>query len=259
MKFGCCANLDQAYQIYNAGFDFIECTVVSLMPEKNDSEFAEVLNKYQESPIPIEAFNVFLPGDMKIVGETVDLNRIKTYVETALSRVNQIGADTIVFGSGGARTVPNGFSYDRSEEQILQFLNLTADFAEPLGLTIVIEPLNKKESNIINSVREAYDFAEIINRKSIRILADFYHMDEEDESLENIVLSKKYMRHIHVADSGRLAPGTGNYPYDHFVDCLNRANYNGHVSIECDWNDMNNEIMDARKYLQNCFKISNDT
>ncbi|MBS4176147.1 sugar phosphate isomerase/epimerase family protein [Lederbergia citrea] len=259
MKFGCCASIDQAQNVQAAGFDFIECTVVSLVPEKNDNEFAEVLKKYQESPVPIGACNVFLPGDMKIVGDTVNHNRIKTYVENALSRVKQIGADTIVFGSGGARTVPHGFSHDRAEEQIIQFLNLTADYAEPLDLTIVIEPLNKKESNIINSVREANDFAEIINRKSIQVLADFYHMDEEKEPLENMVKAQKNLKHIHVADTGRLAPGTGSYPYDHFVECLNRANYNGRVSIECGWNDFSNEIKNAREYLQECFKIPNDT
>lgn len=253
MKFGCCANIDQAENIHAAGFDFIECTVISLEPEKSDNEFGSVLNRYQNTPLPIEVCNVFLPGDMKIVGETVNHNRIKTYIEKALARVKQIRADTIVFGSGGARTIPSGFSHNRAEDQMLQFLNLVADYAEPLDLTIVIEPLNKKESNMINSVREAQDFAELINRKSIQVLADFYHMDEENESLENMVLAQKYLKHVHVADTGRLAPGTGNYPYERFVDNLKRANYSGRVSIECKWNDFQNELTSAREYLKACF------
>ncbi|MBS4201412.1 sugar phosphate isomerase/epimerase [Bacillus sp. FJAT-49732] len=254
MKFGCCLGIDQAKIVHDARFDFIECTVVSLMPEKSDREFAEVLKKFQDSPLAVEACNVFLPGDMKIVGDTVDHDRIKHYVEIALQRVHQIGADTIVFGSGGARSFPDGFSCERAEEQILQFLSLVADNAEPLGITIVIEPLNKKESNMINSVIEAEELAKKINRESIQILADFYHMDEENEPLENIVIAKEFIKHIHIADTGRFSPGTGHYPYDRFVDCLQRANYNQRISIECQWNDLHKELVRSREFLKEIFE-----
>lgn len=256
MKLGCCADIEQASAVHATGFDFIECTVVSLKPEKSNEEFAKVLREFQDSGVPVKTFNVFLPGDLKVVGETVDLDRIKSYLEKALSRVKQIGADTVVFGSGGARSFPEGFPRQRAEEQVLQFLNLAADYAEPLGITIVIEPLNRKESNIINSVPEAVDFAEKVNRKPIQVLADFYHMDEEDEPLENIVSCKEYVKHIHVADTGRLAPGTGNYPYSEFVDCLKKADYDGRISIECKWNDFENEVVQAIKYLEGCFETS---
>ncbi|MFC0473020.1 sugar phosphate isomerase/epimerase family protein [Halalkalibacter kiskunsagensis] len=255
MRLGCCASIDQANVVHAAGFDFIECTVVSLIPERSEEDFAEVLKKYQESPIPVEVCNVFLPGDLKVVGESVDLGRINRYLKTSLARVKQIGADTIVFGSGGARTIPEGFSREKAEEQIFTFLDLAADYAEPLGLTIVIEPLNTKESNILNSVPEAVEFARKINRKSIQVLADFYHMDEEKEPLTNIVTMKEYVKHIHVADTGRLAPGSGQYPYQDFTDCLMRANYNGRVSIECGWHDFEDEAARAREYLESCFSI----
>jgi sugar phosphate isomerase/epimerase len=253
MKLGCCASINRAYEVHKAGFDFIECTVVSLMPE-NDSDFEEILKKVQDSPIPVKACNVLLPGGLKIVGETVDQDAIKEYISTALPRVKQIGADTVVFGSGGARTLPEGFSRVKGEEQILQFLNLAADYAEPLGITIVIEPLNRKESNILNSVPEAVEFAKRVNRKGIQALADFYHMDEENEPLENIVTSKEYVKHIHVADTDRLAPGTGEYPYTEFVDCLKQANYDGRISIECKWHDFENELVPAKQFLKECFE-----
>ncbi|MBS4196566.1 sugar phosphate isomerase/epimerase family protein [Lederbergia citri] len=254
MKFGCCLGIDQAKMVHDAGFDFIECTVVSLMPEKSDREFAEIIKKFQDSPLPVEACNVFLPGDMKIVGEAVDHNRIKHYVEIALQRVHQIGAEIIVFGSGSARSIPEGFSSERAEEQILQFLSLAADHAELLGITIVIEPLNKKESNILNSVIEAEEFAKKVNRPSIKILADFYHMDKEKESLENIVEAKEYIKHIHVADTGRLAPGTGHYPYNRFAESLKQANYSGRISIECQWNDIRNELLHSREFIKEIFE-----
>ncbi|WP_163582115.1 TIM barrel protein [Gracilibacillus saliphilus] len=83
---------------------------------------------------------------------------------------------------------------------------------EPLGITIVIEPLNKKESNIITSVPETVALVEKVNRPSIQVLADLYHMMEENESLENIKTARSYLQYVHVADSGRMVPETGTYP-----------------------------------------------
>ena len=247
MKLGCCAGIDKASILYEAGFDFIECTVVSL---KAEDEFESILNDYLESPIPVEAFNVLLPGDLKIVGEHVDKERIKNYLSVALERVKRIGGEKVVFGSGGARKLPDGFSREKGEEQIVEFLQMVADVADPLDITIVIEPLNRKETNIINSVPEAVQYAKKVNRKSIKVLADFYHMDEEKEPLSNILENIEYIEHIHVADTGRLSPGTGSYPYSEFVKQIQESKYDGRISIECKWNDFETEINDSLAFLK---------
>ncbi|WP_077623004.1 sugar phosphate isomerase/epimerase family protein [Sediminibacillus massiliensis] len=255
MRFGCCADIRDAGLLHEAGFDFIECTVTSLVPER-DEDFPEILQLYQESPLPVEVCNIFLPGTLKITGENVDQAAIKQYLEKALPRVKQIGVDTIVFGSGGARSLPEGFSRHKGEPQIIEFLHLAADYAEPLGLTIVIEPLNREESNIINSIPEAVQFAKKVNRKSIQVLADFYHMEEEKEQLDHLVTYKDYIRHVHVADTDRQAPGKGSYPYPEFNRSLNLAQYNGRISIESKWNDFEQELADARRFLAQSLSVS---
>ncbi|GGH85949.1 sugar phosphate isomerase/epimerase [Pullulanibacillus pueri] len=254
MKLGCCADIQKAEIVQRAGFDFIECTVTSLSPEKDDHYFREILLKpFEASPIPVEACNVFLPGDLTLVGDSVNWERIHSYVERALERVKRIGAEIVVFGSGKARSIPAGFDREKGETQILNFLNKVADKAEETGITVVIEPLNKKESNVINTIPEAVDFAQKVSRSSIQVLADFYHMDEEDENLDHIVQWGDYLRHIHVADTGRMAPGTGNYPYEVFVDKIKQANYQGRISIECKWNDFDSEVKEAKRSLEQIF------
>lgn len=253
MKFGVCAGIQQAAALKQAGFDFLECSVVSLMPEKEDAEVRELLRTYNESPLPVEACNIFLPRNLSVVGEQVDEDRIRRYVEKALERVKDIGADTVVFGSGKARAVPEGFAREKAEEQLLHFLNLVADVADPLGITIAIEPLNQLECNIIVSVPEALQYAKQVNRKSIRVLADFYHMEMDNEPLENITAAKDYLHHVHVADTGRFAPGTGSYPYDKFAALLHDAGYDGRISIECGWKQFEQEAKQARDFLAHQF------
>jgi len=250
VKLGCCAGIDKALVLYNAGYDFIECTVTSLQPEASEQEFKQILKMYESSPIPVEACNIFLPGDIKVVGEEVNVERIRNYLSRALERVKRIGADTVVFGSGRSRSLPDGFSREKGEEQILSFLKMTADVAEPLDITIVIEPLNKKETNIITSVPEAVDFAKKVNRRAIKVLADFYHMDEENEALSHIEEYKDYIRHIHVADTGRKSPGTGTYPYEEFFKQIQYAQYDQRISIECGWDDFDNQVKQSLTFLK---------
>lgn len=254
MKFGCCASIDNAEAVYRAGFDYLEAGVTSLIPDEDDTTFAPVLEKYQASPIPVAAFNLFLPRDLKIVGPEIDMARMEQYVQRAVARIQAVGATIAVIGSGGSRNVPEGFSRGEATAQIVRFLKLVADAADPTDVTIAIEPLNRKESNIINSVAEGVEIARQVDRPSIRVLADFYHMDEDDEPLDTLTANQDWLAHIHVADSGRLAPGTGSYPYAEFVDQLRQAGYQGMVSVECRWNDFEAEAAPSVKFLRHVFQ-----
>jgi sugar phosphate isomerase/epimerase len=93
--------------------------------------------------------------------------------------------------------------------------------------------LNRKESNIVNSVGEGVRFAKAVNRPEIRVLADIYHMDEENEPLSEVATHIEWLSHIHLADTGRFNPGTGSYDYDTFFGYLKTANYRGMLSAEC--------------------------
>ena len=42
------------------------------------------------------------------------------------------------------------------------------------------------------------------------MLADFYHMDEENEPLDELVVNAGWLAHVHLADTGRMSPGTGS-------------------------------------------------
>jgi sugar phosphate isomerase/epimerase len=250
MQIGCCCSLEQGPAAQAAGFDYLECPLVSLLADEDEAAFAPVLAAHRASPLPVRAFNIFLPRDLKVVGPEIDRERVQRYVRVALTRAQRVGARLIVFGSGAARQVPEQFPRNEATVQLVQFLDSAAGVAAETGLTIAIEPLNRKESNIINSVAEAVELARQVNRPEIRVLADFYHMAEEEEPLEHLVKYKDWLAHVHVADTGRLAPGTGQYPYERFASQLAQAGYEGRVSIECRWNDFAAEAGPAVQFLR---------
>jgi len=246
MQFGVCTGIENAETARAAGFTFIEPTVRSLHGSK---DFSVIQAAHAAAGLPTPTFNVFVPGDLKITGPDVDLAKLQVYVAESLRRVSALGGSLVVFGSGGARNIPDGFSRDAAWQQLIDFLQMVADECEKTGVAIAIEPLNRKESNVLNSVAEGVALAQAVDRPSIRVLADLYHMEEDSEPTDTVVENAAWLTHVHVADSGRLSPGTGSYPYAEFFGYLKSTGYSGRIAVECKWQDFEEEAGAAVAYL----------
>src|SRR2546423_9877402 len=106
MDLGCCVGVDQLPALEAAG-DYCELSVARTVMA-GDDEFARLRDLLAGSRLQPRAYNVFLPGDLKVVGPEVDRERIGHYVRAACERVGRLGGRIIVFGSGGAPSVPVG-------------------------------------------------------------------------------------------------------------------------------------------------------
>lgn len=256
MKFGCCTPLDNIAIVEKAGYDYVELPVNSVKPEKGEKEFLQLRKQIEKFDLKPEVFNSFIPAHLKIVGPSIDSTRIYNYVRIALERVAILGGEIVVFGSGGAREIPEGFSRKHALRHLEDFLKMVSDEAQKNRLLIAIEPLRKEETNIIHQVKEAYELSFKINQEPIRVLADFYHMNEENEPLKNLVRVKDKLIHIHVADTGRKYPGSGEYDYSSFFKFLKEARYDARISCECKWNNFTQEISKALSFLRNKWKAA---
>jgi len=250
MRFGVCIPIGQVEQAAKAGFDYIEPTVVSLQPESPESEIMPLLRILEHAPLRAEAFNVFLPREVRVTGPDVDEARQRRYVREAMARVARCGGEVIVFGSAGARNLPEGFPREQGRQQIVEFLLRAAEYAARHDIVIAIEPLNSAESNIINSVQEAAEYAQAVDHPAVRVLADFYHIQQAKLPVEDVLHAGRTLAHAHTADSGRYAPGTGDWDQGAFLQALRTIGYNGRVSVECTWRDFDAEAPGAVALLR---------
>ena len=232
MKIGWCGPMARASDMREAGLDYIEVQLVPMRLE-DDAAFAEAKAAVRDLPLPALAMSYLFPHDFRLVGEQVDERRNRAYFDRVVEILALAGSEIVVLGSGWTRNVPEGGSREKTEAQFLAALSWCADALQGSGTTLVIEPLNSKESNFINSVFEAVALAKKLNRPEVRGLADFYHMQEENEPLETLVDNAGWVRHIHLADTGRLNPGTGSYDYPRFMAQLRASGYSGLMSGEC--------------------------
>ena len=236
--------------VEDAGCDFMEFGVGLVTPEQPESVFDRLRVTLEGASVVPECFSSYVPPDILLVGDARDRKRIENYVAVSARRVAALGGKIIVFGSGKARSIPEGVLREIAEAHLIEFLRLAADHAKAHGIRIAIEPMCRLESNVLNSVAEAVALAERVNRPEIGVLVDFYHLEVEEEPFEHISQAGKHLIHVHVADTGRLYPGSGSYDYPGFWRAVRGAGYDGRVTIECNWRDFSTEAGPAMRFLR---------
>ena len=247
MRWGCCTSVDNLPLLEATGYDYVELNMGGLA---DDTQYKLIDQALSRSGLAAEAFNVLLPGELKVVGSEVDQSLIAEYIGTVFPRARALGGKIVVFGSGRSRRVPDGFPRERAHQQVRDFLRFVGDMANGYDLMIAVEPLRHAECNLVNYVEEAYLLARQVDLESVGVLADFYHMSEGSDPLEHIIDAREALVHFHLADTGRMWPGSGSYDYQSFFATVKAADYDQRMSLECNFHHFARDIEEALAFLQ---------
>jgi len=257
MKLGVCTKFENVPAAAIAGFDYIECNL-SKLASLTDGEFAELLESSKSFEIPVLRSNGFIPSSIPVTGPLADRKAICGYLDKAMSRASKLGIEVAVFGSGAARSVPEGWPFAKAWQQIEEFLSDAVVYCEKYGVTLAIEPLRREECNIINYVSEATILASLAYSPYITVLGDSFHMLSGREPYSALTNAGDILGHVHISHplpglSKRDFPSTGDgndEDYKAFFDALKAAGYDGCVSIEAGSKDFEKEAPDAVSCLR---------
>jgi sugar phosphate isomerase/epimerase len=250
-----CAKISDYPKLRDAGYKYVESNVAYLMPNKSDEEFQVHLDEIRSLNAKIISCTGFIPGNLPVVGSEANHDGAFVWADSALRRAGLVGISYIVFGSGKARNIPDGFNRKEAFEQFVSFCKQIAPLAKKYNVTVVIEPLNSAETNFINSLSDGAAVVEAVDHPNVRLLCDIYHMAKENESAGNIIKYGRYIRHCHIAEKeGRTSPGIEGDDFTPYFRALKQIDYKGCVSIECRWDNFDNEYIPALKYMREQFK-----
>lgn len=107
-------------------------------------------------------------------------------------------------------------------------------FACEEGIRLLLEPINRYETNLLTNVDDTIDFIEQMgNPTHVGVLYDIFHANIEEQSISRSVerLGNKLF-HVHFADSNRWLPGMGHIDYGPIIASLRKINYQGYASLE---------------------------
>lgn len=141
------------------------------------------------------------------------------------------GAPAII-GSMQGNILPGN---DREEtiSWLAEGLNQLGKHAESRGVTLIYEPLNRYETNLLNTIESGSKLLDGLETNSIKLLADLFHMNIEEENLEESILNwGNYIGHVHFADSNRRPVGLGHTSMKEIANALKAISYSGYASAE---------------------------
>lgn len=155
---------------------------------------------------------------------------------TVMAEIGGVGVMTP--GSYGmfSRRLPP-FEPPRSPEEdrsiLLDALGRLGEHAEKEGVELFLEPLNRYEDYLVNTLAQAADLIQEVGSPAVRIVADTYHMNiEEADPAAALMAVAPYIGHLQASDSNRLEPGAGHIDWALFGATVSAIGYDRSIAIE---------------------------
>jgi sugar phosphate isomerase/epimerase len=157
--------------------------------------------------------------------------RARDFIQSIIQVASEFNAPAIIGSMQGRWAAPV------TREQALGWLGEAllelGEFAGSRNQVLLYEPLNRYETNLINRLTEAAAFVQNLGTKSVRLLADLFHLNIEEASIaEALRTAGRHVGHVHLADSNRHAMGFGHTDLRPIIEVLRNVGYAGYLSAE---------------------------
>jgi sugar phosphate isomerase/epimerase len=222
-------------KIEQYGFKGVEVWGSPLLDDKTVSELDRALEgrSLKVSTICAGYGGCLLDSDM--AQREVAVNDIKRLLDAG-GKIGAVGLITVpVFGPPKIPDLsPMSSAVDLELDLLVEICKELGECAEKAGTLVLLEPLNRYETHLLNRLEQASEVCERVNMPSVKMMADFFHMNIEDADMpEAIIGAKEHLRHIHLADSTRLLPGYGHTDFGAGFAALKQIGYEWFMSLEC--------------------------
>ncbi|MGN1164791.1 MAG: TIM barrel protein, partial [Candidatus Ornithospirochaeta sp.] len=155
-------------------------------------------------------------------------------LDTAFSRARRLSIEKIIFGSGKARGFSNPTT--RGEAEVNLYTTIEKAIipkAKEYGITVLIEPLTRRECNLINTLEEGYKVVEEFSDENLLLMADLFHMKNNGEDLSSLETCLSSILHIHIAGKDRELEDTIRDPFlTEGLELLKSLGYDSTISLE---------------------------
>ncbi|XID90257.1 sugar phosphate isomerase/epimerase family protein [Paenibacillaceae bacterium WGS1546] len=237
------------------GYDGVEINL--FQQPLNDALASDISKASESSGVPVAAV---CGGHRHWIGHFDEEKRLEAVrdVRQSMKHASQMGAPGMItpaaFGMYPRTWPPFAPPRDRQGDRdaLLDSLKRIAEEAEKRQVVLFLEPLNRYNDHMINTVADAVSILEEVGSPLLRVVADFFHMNiEEADIVETIKSYYTRIGYYHLADNNRLLPGKGHLDFRKPFAKLAELNYSGYLSIECTMGpDIRESLEEALRYLR---------
>jgi D-psicose/D-tagatose/L-ribulose 3-epimerase len=212
-----------------AGFDLIEFPLME--PDSFDSATARRAAEAEGLHITV---SLGLPAEADVSSDDPSIVAAgQRLLDTALDRTAEMGGSHmcgVLYGSMRKHMAPASATGRASSVEAIRSL---ASRASSLGIRLSLEVVNRYESNLINTGRQALEFLKEVDRPDVSVHLDTYHMNIEESDLFQPVLDVgDRLGYLHIGESHRGYLGTGSVDFGSAFRALDRIHYDGPIAFE---------------------------
>jgi D-psicose/D-tagatose/L-ribulose 3-epimerase len=177
----------------------------------------------------------FGPGrDLR--GSKQDQQRSLDYIKSVLDAMAEVNSPVLagpLYSSVGRAEATEENEYKRQWETVVEHLKTLSAYAKKLNIKLAIEPLNRYETDFINTCDQAMKLVGDVDSDAISVHLDSYHMNIEEKDLPKaIIKAGSKLGHFHACGTDRGTPGNDHTNWDGIVAAIKEIKYDGGVVIE---------------------------
>ncbi len=159
------------------------------------------------------------------------------YLKSCIDLAAAVSASNVIgpmYSATGKTRLLSSREREQQRAWATESLREAGEYAADRGVGLAIEPLNRFETDLINTVEQGLDLCERIGLDNVGLLLDTFHMNIEEKSIPDAIRQAgSRMRHFHACENDRGAPGSGrNIDWDGVARGLKEINYDGDAVIE---------------------------
>lgn len=214
------------------GYNGVELNIRDISDEKLD-DFTFITESLHMDIVALGTGQSYLTDGWSILSQNLSVrNKLLKRLKTHIDFCSKTGAKLILGGVFG-KLEGNEEEKIRQKKTAVNFVKQLAQYAAKHEVGVVIEPINRYETNFLNTIDQAVQFIEKVGCSNVYVLPDTFHMNiEEADMLSSIKQANRLIGHFHVADSNRLAAGSGHIDFKAILRTLEIIGYDGFVSGE---------------------------
>ena len=214
------------------GFDGVEIAV------EDPADFDAVFVKAQLDRHGLGCTSVcacFPPGrDLR--GTTAQQRATIVYLKRLVDIAGVLGTKIVMgplYSATGRAAVVPAAEYKRQWRTVRGHLKTICDYAAAHDKVICLEPLNRFETDFLNTVEQGLQMIREVKSPALKLLLDTFHMNiEEKNPAASIRRAGKHVGHIHASASDRGTPGNDHVDWLGVARALKGIRYDGAVVIE---------------------------
>lgn len=156
---------------------------------------------------------------------------------SVIAEIGGAGAITpAAYGMWSDRLPPFGAPRSPADDRavLVEGLGELAEHAKAEGVQVWLEPLNRYEDHMVNTLAQAVDLCDAVGHPAVAPMADFYHLNiEEADPPAALARHGHRVGHVHLSDSNRFEPGAGHVDFAAGLSALEQCGYEGCMAFEC--------------------------